>query len=179
MGRKISYTKAYRYARDNNSDNVSKYGYLYNWPAVMHGARSSESNPSGVQGICPKGWHVPSDAEWSELTNYVKSKSEYVCGNGEENIAKSLASKEGWESSDENYTVGNNPSANNATGFSALPAGCYASGYISFGYNADFWSATENSDYFAYSRYLYYSNAGVFRDYGDEFYGFSVRCVRD
>lgn len=163
VGSTTSTTTAYRYAPDGNNSYVFKYGYLYNWPAVMHGARSSKSNPSGVQGICPKGWHVPSDAEWSELTNYVKSKSEYVCG--EErffyNIVKALASTEGWKSDDKKCTVGNNPSANNATGFSALPAGYFFSNYIfyvyeSLGYDANFWSATEFTDDRAYYRFLNY-----------------------
>ncbi|MBR4535035.1 MAG: hypothetical protein IKO62_00075 [Bacteroidales bacterium] len=73
LGSSTSTTTAYRYYPNNNSSNVSTYGYLYNWPAVMHGASSSSSNPSGVQCICPNGWHVPSDAEWVQLTNYVRS----------------------------------------------------------------------------------------------------------
>ena len=82
MGNSISETSC-RYAPDDNKSKVTKYGYLYNWPAMMHGSRSSDSNPSGVQGICPDGWHVPSDAEWTQLTNYVSSQSEYVRGNTE------------------------------------------------------------------------------------------------
>ena len=50
-----------------------KYGYLYNWPAVIHGAENSNNNPSGIQGICPNGWHVPSDEEWNELKNTVEN----------------------------------------------------------------------------------------------------------
>ena len=189
MDDSTSTTTAYRYAPDENSSNVSKYGYLYNWPAVMHGARSSKSNPSGVQGICPKGWHVPSDAEWSELTNYVKSKSEYVCGEERffHNIVKALASTEGWKSDDKKCTVGNNPSANNATGFSALPAGFYFSNVIGYyfgyygdlGYNANFWSATEFNDDRAYYRFLNYDYPYACRsEYGKD-NGYSVRCLRD
>src|SRR5574344_1981957 len=50
--------------------NYNTYGVLYNWPAAMNGAASSTTNPSGVQGECPDGWHLPSDAEWTELTDY-------------------------------------------------------------------------------------------------------------
>ena len=66
LGTRESFDVAYRYYPNNNRANVSKYGYLYNWPAVMNGSLSSSANPSGVQGICPDGWHVPSDAEWTE-----------------------------------------------------------------------------------------------------------------
>ena len=80
--------------------NVARYGYLYNWPAVMHGESSSSTNPSGVQGICPNGWHVPSDAEWVRLFIYVSSQPQYQCDNSSDNFAKALASTIGWDSSD-------------------------------------------------------------------------------
>ena len=176
-----SYDVAYRYYPNDNSANVTDYGYLYNWAAVMNGAASSEANPSGVQGICPTGWHVPSDAEWTELTNYVKSQSQYVCGGDEDNIAKALASEEGWGSSTYNCAVGNNPSANNATGFSARPAGSYHRGsYNIFGIDAYFWSATQFSSYNAYYRFLDHFKAHVgwnFNDVKND--GYSVRCVRN
>ena len=61
-------TDPYCYEPNNNGSNVSTYGYLYNWHAVMHGESSSNANPSGVQGVCPTGWHVPSDAECHGFT---------------------------------------------------------------------------------------------------------------
>ena len=167
------------YYPDDNSANVSDYGYLYNWAAVMNGSASSDANPSVVQDICPDGWHVPSDAEWTELTNYVSSQSQYVCGSDEDNIAKALASEVGWYNDTENCTVGSNPDANNATGFSARPAGGYDGSYDSFGYNAYFWSATQDDSDFAYYRYLDYYNAYVLRGSNYKFIGCSVRCVRD
>ena len=186
MGSTNSDTDPYRYAPANNSSNVSTYGYLYNWPAVMHGSSSSSRNPSGVQGICPDGWHVPSDAEWTELTDYVGSQSEYRCGGDRENIAKALASTKGWRKKSESCTVGNDLSSNNATGFSSLPAGFYAdacNGVCSygFGHNTSFWSATEHTEYlkFAYIRELDISEAYVVRTYGVKEPGYSVRCVRD
>ena len=179
LGTEASSTTAYRYYPDDNSANVSDYGYLYNWAAVMKGSASSEANPSGVQGICPDGWHVPSDAEWTELTNFVSSQSQYVCGGDEDYIAKALASETGWEPDDEECAVGNNPSANNATGFSARPAGGYAGGYGCFGGNAYFWSATQDSSYDACSRGLSYLDAYVGRGSTTKDYGYSVRCVRN
>ena len=179
LGTEVSYDVAYRYYPNNNRANVSKYGYLYNWPAVMNGSLSSSANPSEVQGVCPDGWHVPSDAEWTELTNYVKSQSQYVCGDYTGNIAKALASETGWKPDDEECAAGNNPSANNATGFFARPAGSYYGYYYYFGYYADFWSATQYSSTTAYNRNLSYNSAYVNRCNSSKYYGYSVRCIRN
>ena len=179
LGTTTSDDVAYRYYPNNNSANVSTYGYLYNWAAVMKGASSSDANPSGVQGICPDGWHVPSDAEWTELTNYVKSQSQYVCGDYTGNIAKALASETGWKPDDEECAAGNNPSANNATGFSARPAGIYHGDYDGFGNDANFWSATQGHSDYAYDRSLNYGNASVDRNNNSKNYGYSVRCIRN
>ena len=145
----------------------------------MGSSSSSSANPSGVQGICPTGWHVPSDAEWTQLTDYLGSQTQYQCNNSSDNIAKALASITGWNSDSGTCSVGNNPSTNNATGFSALPAGYYTGNYDYFGYDAYFWSATEFYDYYAYYRNLYYFSAYVARSYNYKDDGFSVRCVRD
>ena len=114
------------------------------------------------------------------MTNYVGSQTQYQCDNSSVRIAKALASTTGWLSSDETCDVGNNPSTNNATGFSALPAGYYGGGYYGgFGGYAYFWSATESSGSGAYSRCLKYDYADVGRYHYGEYFGFSVRCVRD
>ena len=52
------------------TSNYNTYGVLYNWQAAMAGSSSSSANPSGVQAVCPSGWHLPSDAEWSQLTAF-------------------------------------------------------------------------------------------------------------
>ena len=187
LGTSTSTTIAYRYApgahqsyEENVMDNVARYGYLYNWQAVMHGASSSAANPSGVQGICPEGWHVPSNAEWTQLTNYMKTQPEYTASGNADNLAKALAATWGWNSSSNTDAPGNNPSTNNATGFSALPAGYYNGRYYYFCNNANFWSATERNDENTYYLSLYCSYAGVmYEESGDKYDGFSVRCVRD
>ncbi len=187
LGESESREIPYRYApglgetNEENMVNVENYGYLYNWPAVMHGAASSNANPSGVQGVCPNGWHVPSDGEWAQLRAYLYRNSEYACGGFSSHIAKALASKNGWfVSNGDACAVGNNPNTNNATGFSARPAGFDHGGYnFGFGKYAYFWSSTEGNGSYAYSRYLYYDTAYVNRNYGGKNYGFSVRCVRD
>ena len=186
LGDTASMTEPYRYApgtyesNEENMVNVPAYGYLYNWAAVMHGAESSDANPSGVQGICPKGWHVPSDAEWTQLTDYMKTRPEYMSSGNSTYIAKALAATWGWESSSDPDAVGYEPSTtNNATGFSALPAGTYKGIYNNFGIHAKFWSTTETNSNWAWFRCLYYTNANVDRSYGTRGCGFSVRCVRD
>ena len=180
LGSSTSTTTDYRYYPGNSSSNVSTYGYLYNWKAVMGGSSSSSANPSGVQGICPMGWHVPSHAEWTELTDYVGSQSQYWCDNLDYYIAKALASTTGWNSSSGTCAVSDNLVTNNATGFSALPAGCSGgSYYIGFVIEAEFWSATEYNDSFAHNRHLERSSPLVDKNVDEKFLGFSVRCVRD
>ena len=176
----LSLEMPYRYYPNNNAGAVNSYGYLYNWAALMHGSPSSNTNPSGVQGICPKGWHVPSDMEWQQLVDYVSSRSDYQwsCATC---IAKSLAYTYGWSSYTINNTVGYNQSANNATGFSALPAGhCgYGGGQYDYANKAFFWGATECNAVYTYLRILNYDDAHVTRFGNDKKYGFSVRCICD
>jgi uncharacterized protein (TIGR02145 family) len=179
MGSSASTITAYRYYPNEDSLNVGVHGYLYNWSAVMHEVNSSSANPSGVQGICPTGWHVPSDAEWTQLTDYVSIQSQYVCGDDSTCIGKSFASTIGWNSSTATCAVGNNPSANNATGFSASPAGLYRYSSYDFGTNANFWSSTESSESAADGWGLEYCYAGVYRGGCSKIFAFSVRCVAD
>ena len=156
------------------------YGYLYNWKAVMRNSSSSQSNPSSVQGICPNGWHVPSDAEWDELENYVSSQNNYLCNGDNNYVAKALASKTGWVSNTGTCAVGNVQVNNNATGFSALPAGHnYGGSYTNYGTVATFWSSTEGGSSNTFDRSLDFSNAVVTRSNHQKGYGFSVRCLRD
>lgn len=175
-----STTIPYRYNPASDSTNVGTYGYLYNWAAVMNGATSSEANPSGVQGVCPTGWHVPSDAEWTAMKEYVSSQSQYICGSNSSNIGKALASTTGWDSSTSTACgVGTTQSTNNAAGFNARPAGnYYASGGNGFGYYANFWTTTETSGN-AYSYNLSYTSPSLNRSSSGKASGFSVRCVRD
>ena len=175
-GSGTSTTVAYYYTPGGSFN----YGYLYNWKAVMRNSSSSQANPSGVQGICPTGWHVPSDAEWAELQDYVSSQSQYLCSNNSSYIAKALANTTGWSTNSGTCVVGNNQSSNNSTGFGALPAGYYNSnGYRYFGSYAYFWSSTEASSGNAWTRYLYYSGATVYRVSDYKYNGYSVRCLRD
>ena len=177
----------YRWAPLNDESNVAMYGYLYNWTAVMHSSSSSNAVPSGVQGICPTGWHVPSNAEWARLTDYVSSQSQWVCNGNSTYIAKALAGLTGWDSSGTSCSVGKEPSENNATEFSALPAGLLSNGaynsytFSNFGRTAKFWSCTKNESdaNYAYDRGLGYSSLTVKETMSTRGNGYSVRCVKD
>ncbi len=177
-GNEASNTAFYRYYPANDSANVAVYGCLYNWPAVMKGAVVSEENPADVQGICPKGWHVPSGSEWSQLINSVNDQSQYQC-NGEFYIAKALSAATGWENSEEECTVGNNTSSNNATGFSIVPAGnCLGQSYDFFERRAFFWTSSGGGNYARQFFFSYDSQSVLLNDNFVEI-GSSVRCVRD
>ena len=159
---------------------TTEYGYLYNWLAVMHGASSSSSNPSGIRGICPIGWHVPSNAEWTQLTQYVSSQGSCVCGNSTSSIAKALAAATtSWTASTTECAVGNDPSSNNCTGFSAMPAGYWSSSYILSGSCANFWSSTGSSGGRAFNRYLTHDSASVISGNYTTGTHLSVRCIRN
>ena len=146
------------------TSNYTTYGVLYNWTAAMNGAASSTANPSGVQGVCPAGWHLPSDAEWLQLTTYL----------GGESVAGDKLKETGtthWGSP--------NGGATNKTGFTALPGGYNTWLFYSVGILGGWWSATESGEWGAFYHHMscYYSD--VFRSDHSKDVGFSVRCVRD
>jgi uncharacterized protein (TIGR02145 family) len=144
-----------------------KYGRLYNWSTAMNGASSSNLSPSGVQGVCPAGWHLPSNAEWTTLTDFV---------GGASTAGTKLKSSQYWEYYGPSYT------GTDDYGFAALPGGYGYSDGI-FGYAGDagyWWSATEFNATGAWYWGMSYINARVSR--GNNYYGaslFSVRCVAD
>ncbi len=135
--------------------NYSTYGVLYNWAAAMNGMTSSNANPSGVLGVCPNGWHLPSDAEWTELIDYV----------GGTVVAGGKLKETGI-----NHWASPNTGANNQTGFTALPGG-YNSGI--------FLSATKYDGTSAWRRRMDNNNGAVNNSNLSKGIGFSVRCVKD
>ncbi len=185
----VGTTSPYRYEPDSN---LTTYGYLYNWYAAMGGSSSSASNPSNVQGVCPNGWHLPSDAEWTQLTNFVASYNNgvYVCGNDPANIGKSMVSQQGWPViPGEGCNIGNTIATNNSTQFSIPSAGTWdcgggigtsGIGYTNNGH-AIFLSATENDDptYTVYCREFYYMESIAEKTAPHKTFGRSVRCVLD
>lgn len=165
-----------KYCYDNSETNCDVYGGLYQWNEMMN-----YSTTAGVRGICPTGWRLPTDNEWTILTTYVSSQSVYRCNNNPSYIAQSFAATTNWNTSTITCAVGNNLAANNATGFTALPTGIrYSNGlFVSLGIDTYFWSSTGVGSSDALTRYLYDNYNDVRRGYYDKSYGFSVRCLKD
>ena len=174
-----STTVAYRYRPNNNDNNVATYGYLYNWVAVMNGEASSWRNPSGVQGICPKGWHVPSLAEWEQLNNFLQSESKYWCGGVSTYIGKSIAAQSGWVNAANTCTIGASQNDNNTAGLGIYPGGYYNGGYGGFGYYALFWCSTGISNVNAYDMSLDYDNYTILNWSRGKHEGRAVRCLKN
>ena len=127
---------------NNTPSNSATYGRLYN-----------SSSASDYRNLCPTGWHVPSDAEWTILTTYL----------GSESIA------------------GNKLKVGGPTGFSALPGGNrdFYGTYDFIGVNCYWWSSTEATTLLAWYRYMGYNGNIVYRSYTNETNGYSVRCIKN
>lgn len=167
------------YTSDLTNGVFERCGYLYNWQAVMHGASSSSANPSGVQGVCPVGWHVPSISEWNQMLDYVKRDSRNWCNGNNNYYIKSLAAKTEWNVYNNTCYIGWEMSSNNATLFSAYPVGQFNGGYASWKNYADIWSSTETGNN-AYYKYIGNSmRDGVGESSVNKGYALSVRCVKD
>jgi len=146
----------------NSADNCAKYGRLFSWAQVMNGSTSSSSSPSNVQGICPTGWHVPSDGEWTIMQTYVDA-SNTVDGT-------KLKSTSGWSTN----------TGTDLYGFRVLPAGYATGGLVSsYGNDPVFWSASEYDATFAWGRDFYDDDASVYRHSSNKSYGFSLRCLKN
>jgi uncharacterized protein (TIGR02145 family) len=167
------------YIFDYNSDpSISAvYGKLYNWYATMNGEVSSNSNPSGIQGVCPIGWHLPSDTEWQELEIYLGMSS------AEANLNAQLRGDIGGKLKEEGEIHWSNPNtgATNESDFSALPAGCRNnvgtfSGLTLYTF---FWSSTSVNTGQSQYRALYHDSTAVFRGPHSKVDGKSIRCIKD
>jgi uncharacterized protein (TIGR02145 family)/uncharacterized repeat protein (TIGR02543 family) len=179
-----------RYCYKNNTTNCELYGGLYTWHTVMNGQSSSSSNPSGVQGICPTGWHVPSDAEWTELVNYVVDQG-YPNSSGDPNGAgnalkscRQVGSPLGGDCDTSEHPRWNSHSTHygfDEFGFSALPGGSrWSDGSFNFlGTLGFWWSSTEYSSTLAWRRSLRHHLGNVDRRNDTKTNGISLRCVRD
>ena len=174
-----------KYCYSNSGANCTTYGGLYQWGEMVqytNGASNTASPspalPANLQGICPAGWHLPTDAEWCTLENTVEAGTDAGC------------SASGWRGTNTGgklkqtgTTLWTSPNtgATNTSGFTALPGGYrYTDGsFVDVGNYGFWWSATEAAASDAWYRYLYYSEARVHRTNGLKAYGFSVRCVKD
>ncbi|WP_298770557.1 fibrobacter succinogenes major paralogous domain-containing protein [uncultured Fibrobacter sp.] len=165
---------------DNDPANCAKYGRLYTWAAAMDSVGEWSTSGKGcgygencsvasagsatlVRGICPKGWHLPSNDEWNAL---------FTAVGGSSTAGSKLKSQTGWKI---------NGNGTDAFGFSALPAGGRNNigDYNSEGYNADFWSSIEDDSFNAYIMDLGCSYDLARLTYENKGYGLSVRCLKD
>ena len=137
---------------ENETAKGTTYGKLYNWFAV-----------NDARGLAPKGYHIPSDEEWTILTNYL----------GGENIAGTkMKSTSGWA---------NNGNGTNSSAFAGLPGGYrgYFGDFDDVGVCGYWWSSSESGTNLAWCRYLGFYSGGVNRNHFNKQNGFSVRCLRD
>lgn len=162
---------------NNEPKNCDVAGRLYTWAAAIDSVKlaNDAENPrdcgdgkacylsSTVQGICDKGWHLPTRMEWKAL---------FTAEGDQSTAGVVLKSQVGW------YNDGN---GTDAFGFSALPAGYSIDKdhFYNAGLNADFWSSTEYASKYAYDMYMtYYFEDALVTDFNKS-YGYSVRCVKD
>jgi uncharacterized protein (TIGR02145 family) len=149
---------------NNDAANNTTYGKLYNWYAV-----------ADARGLCPAGWHVPSDAEWTTLENFLGGAS--VAGGKMKSTGTIVAGTGLWYSP--------NQDATNSSGFTGLPGGgrsgngASSGGYGAIGYSGFWWSSTETSSPNVWGRYLNYFYGFSGRSGNLKRIGSSVRCLRD
>ncbi len=154
-----------KYCYNDDENNCTTYGGLYQWNEAMQ-----YSTTPGVQGICPTGWHLPTDAEWTTLTDFLGGLS----------IAGGKMKEAGYT-----HWLSPNTGATNTSGFTALPTGAMWGGgnFSNFNKYTYLWSSSTNDayDWFKYCRNLDYDANSVNRsdDGCQEQYGFSVRCLQD
>ena len=157
-----------QYDYNNTASNTLIYGKLYTWSAIMGSSASSNTSPSGVTGICPSGWHIPSLNELTTLVNVLGGSA--VAGGKLKDAGSSL-----WSSP--------NTDATNSSGFSGVPGGFRgaSSNYGTLGSIGYYWSATEYFANNAYIMNLAYNTKTATLVGNNMFktFGFSCRCVKD
>ena len=190
-----------KYCYNDVESNCDIYGGLYQWAEAMQidytyyntdyptDYTCDPCGSSGRQGICPSGYHIPTDLEWSRYEYCVESS---ISPTGSTSLS-TFQNNTGWRGSTDNagpgakmkVTSSNSPSwdGTNASGFAALPAGCrYADGsFGSLGSIASFWSASEYSstNTNAWCRYLSSGDSQSSRNNNNKKYGLSVRCLKN
>jgi uncharacterized protein (TIGR02145 family) len=162
-----NYTSKYWFVYDDSLKYKKEYGLLYTWTAAMNGSPGSAQNPSGVQGVCPTGWHVPSHPEWQELVEYL----------GGIEVAGGKLKETGtahWNSP--------NTGATNSSFFSAVATGVRSpnGSYWNILNTVWFISTTELPDSYYHVRPLGWERATAEDHYaGSKDQGQAVRCLKD
>lgn len=168
-----------RLCYNNELDSCAIHGGFYTWNTLMNGAESSETNPSEVQGICPNGWHVPSDDEWKQLEMQL----------GMSQAQADLTNQ--WRGTTEggklkktgtDYWNIPNTGATNETFFTTLGSGYYNNNTLNFHnikVNAFFWTSTESTTDESIFRALGYNQSSISSVSWDKERGLSLRCVKN
>jgi uncharacterized protein (TIGR02145 family) len=167
-----------KYCYDDSDANCAIYGGLYQWDEMMNYTTASNTFPSGRQGLCPGGWHVPSDAEWCQMENMLDFTIMDCSGTGQQGTDIGGILKETGTS----HWAFPNLGATNSSGFTALPGGSRISGgaFIDLADIGAFWSsaqgtATNN----AYGRYIFANAQQDSRTANLKVNGQAVRCCKD
>lgn len=165
MAENLNYKTLNSWWYNNSSANGDIYGRLYTWDAACES--------------CPYGWHLPSDSEWTELTDYLINNG-YGYGGSGSDIGKSMASTSGWNTSSVSGDVGYDKATNNSSGFTALPGGYrYLNGsFYKLGEYGRWWSSSLSYSN-VWGRYLYFSHPWVNRALDYKKKGLSVRCIKN
>jgi uncharacterized protein (TIGR02145 family) len=171
-----------KYCYNNDTANCAVYGGLYQWAEAVQyqNGASNTTSPSpafsgNINGVCPNGWHVPSDGEWCTLTTFLDSTVD--CST----FAWSGVDVGGKMKSTSGLWLSPNTGATNSSRFSGLPGG-YGDTIGTFGNlgnNAAFWSNSISSITNAIGRTLYYSLSDIFQNNDSKYYAFSIRCLKD
>jgi uncharacterized protein (TIGR02145 family) len=156
-----------KYCYGDDPINCDIYGGLYYWREMMQYV-----TPPGTKGICPLNWHLPTNAEYCILTQFIDPTVDCNPGFSGTDVGIKMKSTSGW------YGGGN---GTNASGFTALPGGenYYGGNYSSLTYSAAFWTSSEKNGSAAWYWILNYSRSDILNTDGDKDNGFSVRCLKD
>jgi len=178
LQRNLNYDVKGSVCYDNDPANCAIYGRLYDWATAMLLPSSCNYNSCSDQidpkhkGICPDGWHIPSNADWNTLMKHINPSclDNSRCADA----GTKLKATSGWD--DDNQII----RGEDFYGFSALPGGSSYYGGFSFGSEHGYWwSASDSSSSYAYSRSMEYYNWSVGYDSRYKHYLISVRCLKD
>ncbi len=183
LGKETSDKALYYYYPNGDSTQVARYGLLYSWNTCLRGVKPTEAVPSGIQSLCPNGWHLPSNFEWMNLEDFLGYKDEYRCGSDVNQVAKAMASRDGWRNTSfapaPECSILDNLQRNNTSGMEVFPAGNFFNTFDGFGYDAGFWTASEGSDVTSPIHHFYCTNATVEINCTPKEAAYSVRCLKD
>jgi uncharacterized protein (TIGR02145 family)/prepilin-type N-terminal cleavage/methylation domain-containing protein len=156
---------------EDNILNCDNLGTLYQWKAVMNWDGENPSDPlllNGSQGLCPDGWHVPTDEEWTVLSDWMNNYGGIIIGQEGLALKSSEIDSPGWN-------------GNNNFGFNALATGYryYGGAFEAFTEETSFWSSTEQYSGGSHRRYLLSGSWDLGNSDGTQASAFSVRCLKN